>query len=250
VPKWRNRHSSRSVPVSGLRFDHDLYEVARLELGPDSAAGARSLADALRLVGQRHQEWRQARARAKLGDSYPEYPVLRDRYPAVLQVEIFNTDAVARLVMFGALSDDPAVGPSQALLEMAISALGPRKSLANLGPGAYRGILGLETAVIGHVFYRLGQLADAIALGQAAVEILMEQRTEDGRERAALVLAVDVLAFARTATGESELALGWLDQALVHLRVLADQGYDVRSAIASHLELRRPLADQSVARDD
>ena len=67
----------------------------------------------------------------------------------------------------------------------------------------------------------------------------MEQRTEDGRERAALVLAVDVLAFARTATGESELALGWLDQALVHLRVLADQGYDVRSAIASHLELRR-----------
>src|SRR5215469_13794650 len=148
---------------------------------------------------------------------------MRDRYPAVLQAEIFNTDAVARLVMFAALSDVPTAGPSQTLLKMAVGALGPRRSLALLDPEAYQGILGLESAVIAHVFYRLGQLADAVEIGRMATETLMEVRSEDGRERGALVVALDVMAFVRTATGERELALGWLDQALVHLRSLTDQ---------------------------
>jgi hypothetical protein len=217
--------------------------VARFELGANSAAGARSLPDAMLLVAHRQREWQQARARAKLGDNYDvHYPEMRERYPAVLQAEIFNTDAVGRLVMFAALSDDPAAGPSEALLKVAIGALGPRKSLALLEPEVHQGVLGLETAVIAHVFYRLGQLTDAVEIGRMAAESLMELRTEDGRERGALVVALDVMAFIRTATGERELALGWLDQALVHLGSLADQGHDVRSAITSHTELRQSLA--------
>jgi hypothetical protein len=56
--------------------------------------------------------------------------------------------------------------------------------------------------------------------------------------RPILVLTLDVMTFIRIETGEVPLATQALDQALIHLDVLAGEGRDVSSALAFHRKLR------------
>jgi hypothetical protein len=209
--------------------------------GPDSAAGAGTHPDAIRLLGIRGAEYRRVLQDAGLenDDRGLTFEQLRRDYPRVFQAEIFLADVMARNVMFGAISDDPAVGPGTTLAELAISALSKRQSLALVDPDGQLAALALETAILGHVFYRYGDLEHAIPVGRKAMELCLglikEQRPGT---RPILVLTLDVMTFIRIETGEVPLAMQALDQALVHLDVLTAEGHEVSSALAFHRKLR------------
>jgi hypothetical protein len=242
VTPFRRRQQPRpDEKPPRYKFDRELYELARTAAGPDSAAGAATHADAIRLLGTRaaEREWAIQGADLKVDGLRLSFEQLRRDYPRVFQAEIFLADAVARTVMFGALSDDPAAGPGPALAEAAIGALGTRQSLAKADPEGQSPVLSLDMTVLGHVFYRYGDLANAGPIGQKALELVLALiDAQHPGARPILVLAVDVLAFTRIETGEIPLATQALDQALVHLEVLAGQGFNVSSALTFHRQLR------------
>jgi hypothetical protein len=223
------------------KFDRELYELARTAAGPDSAAGAATHPDAIRLLGTRAAEHRRAIQDAGLEDDDRglTFEQLRRDYPRVFQAEIFMVDVMARNVMFGAISDDPAVGPGTTLAELAISALDKRQSLAQADPEGQLAAFVLDTAVLGHVFYRYGDLEHAIPTGRKAMELCLGLiEAQRSGTRPILVLTLDVMTFIRIETGEVPLAMQALEQALVHLDVLAAEGRDVSSALAFHRKLR------------
>ena len=223
------------------KFDRELYELARMAAGPDSSAGAATHPDAIRLLGTRAGEHSRALQDAGIEDDdrgFALEQLCRD-YPRVFQAEIFLVDAMARNVMFGALSDDPAVGPGTTLAEVAISALGKRQSLAEVDPEGQAAAFVLDMAVLGHVFYRYGDLEHAIPAGRKAMELCLGLiEAQRPGTRPTLVLTLDLMTFIRIETGEVPLAMQALDQALVHLDVLAAEGRDVSSALAFHRKLR------------
>ena len=241
APFSRRQQSQPGEKPQRHKFDRELYELARTAAGPDSAAGANSHPDAIRLLGTRAAEHRWAIQDAGLDDDDRglTFEQLRRDYPRVFQAEIFLVDVMARNVMFGALSDDPAVGPGTTLAELAISALDKRQSLARVDPDGQLAAFVLETAVLGHVFYRYGDLEHAIPAGRKAMQLCMELIEAQRRGiRPILVLTLDVMTFIRIETGDVPLAMQALDQALVHLDVLAAEGRDVSSALAFHRKLR------------
>src|SRR5262249_10218822 len=107
----------------------------------------------------------------------------------------------------------------------------------------------LDLTVLGHVFYRYGDLAQAIPAGRKALELAVAlAETQDPRARPILVLAVDVLIFVRIETGEIPLAMQGLDQALVQLAELDAQGFDVSSALTFHRKLRAAFLAMSAGK--
>jgi hypothetical protein len=244
VAPFRRRQSKSDEKSPWFKFDRDLYELARRAAGPDTAAGVTTLPDAIRLLGTRAADRERAIQDAALkdgGEGIP-YELIRREYPQVYQAELFLADAVSRLVVFSALSDDPAAGPGPALAGVATSSVSTRQSLAMIDNEGQFPMLCLDMAILGHVFYRSGDLANAIPVGQKAGELVLKLiEMQHPRPRPILVLAIDVLIFNRVATGEIPLARQGLEQALVHLEELASEGAKVGTALSFHRQLRAAL---------
>ena len=96
APFSRRQQSQPGEKPQRHKFDRELYELARTAAGPDSAAGANSHPDAIRLLGTRAAEHRWAIQDAGLDDDDRGLTLeqLRRDYPRVFQAE--GADLAAR----------------------------------------------------------------------------------------------------------------------------------------------------------